>query len=34
MALEETGSIDGAARRLGIRSLDAAAKYINFNWQE
>lgn len=32
-ALEETGSIDGAALRLGIRSLDTAARFINFNWQ-
>jgi hypothetical protein len=32
-ALEETGTIDGAALRLGIRSLDAAAKFINFNWR-
>jgi hypothetical protein len=32
-ALEETGSIDGAALRLGIRSLDAAAKFINFDWR-
>lgn len=33
MALEETGTIDGAARRLGIRSLDAAAQFINYDWQ-
>ena len=32
-ALEETGSIDGAALRLGFRSLDAAAKFINFDWR-
>lgn len=33
-ALEETGKIDGVARRLGIRSLDAAARFIDFNWAE
>lgn len=33
MALEETGSIDGAAMRLGFRSLDAATHFIGFNWR-
>lgn len=33
-ALEETGTIDGAARRLGFRSLDAAAKFIAFDWRQ
>jgi hypothetical protein len=32
VALQETGSIDGVARRLGYRSLDAAARLINFDW--
>lgn len=34
MALEETGSIEGVARRLGFRSLDAAARFIDYNWSE
>lgn len=34
VALEETGTIDGVARRLGIRSLDAAARFIDFKWAE
>lgn len=33
VALEETGSIEGVAHRLGMRSLDAAASFINYNWQ-
>jgi integrase len=34
IALQETGTIDGAARRLGFRSLDAAARFIGFEWQD
>jgi hypothetical protein len=34
VAYEETGTIEGVARRLGFRSLDAAARLIDFNWQE
>jgi hypothetical protein len=33
MALEETDKIEGVALRLGIRSLDAAAQFINYDWQ-
>jgi hypothetical protein len=33
MALEETGSIEGVALRLGFRSLDAAAAFINYAWR-
>lgn len=33
MALEETGSIEGVALRLGFRSLDAAAAFINYTWR-
>jgi hypothetical protein len=32
IALEETECIEGVARRLGFRSLDAAAKFINYDW--
>jgi hypothetical protein len=32
MALEETGSIEGVTRRLGFRSLDAAAAFISHDW--
>ena len=32
--LAESGRIEVVARRLGIRSLDAAAQFINFNWSE
>jgi hypothetical protein len=34
VALEETGTSDGVARRLGTRSLDAAARFIDFQWVE
>ena len=33
MALEEMGSIEGVARRLGMSSLDAAAAFINHDWR-
>lgn len=31
--LEETDRIEEVARRLGIRSLDSAARFINFDWK-
>lgn len=31
--LDETGRIEIAAQRLGIRSLDAAARFVAFEWQ-
>lgn len=31
---EETGKIEEVARRLGIRSLDAAARFIGFDWKK
>jgi integrase/recombinase XerC len=30
--LDETGHIDEVARRLGMRSLDRAARFIGFDW--
>jgi hypothetical protein len=33
VALEETGSIEGVALRLGFRSLDSAATFINYTWR-
>ena len=30
---EETDKIEEVARRLGMRSLDAAARFINFDWR-
>ncbi len=30
---DETGRIDEVARRLGMRSLDRAARLIGFDWQ-
>ena len=32
--LEETGRIDEVARRLGMRSLDRAARFIDWSWSE
>jgi site-specific recombinase XerD len=34
VALEETDSIEGVARRLGLRSLDTAARFIGYSWSE
>ena len=33
LALQETDSIEGVARRLGFRSLDAAAEFISYDWR-
>jgi integrase/recombinase XerC len=30
--LEESGQIDEVARRLGMRSLDRAARFVGFDW--
>jgi integrase len=32
--LDETGRIEGVARRLGLRSLDRAARLIGFDWDD